>query len=263
MIELLVVVSIIALLVAILLPAMAKARKQSRSAVCLSNLHQWGLAVGLYMADNEGNLFSYTFYRDWPENPAHFEAMQDGFYHGALRKYHDYNDDIRLCPEADEPDLNDNNGCPEWGSTFTAWGHPNSGDPTYRGDIGSYCWNVWAHHFDALTYQCLLEWAPSSLLDRTRFWNSDMNAEAPLLADGLMPDTWPSQYDLPASYDDQPICEIVNQSRMARVALNRHYGAINVLFGDGSASRVPLPQLWNIRWHKKFETFVFPMWWGN
>ena len=48
LIELLVVVAIIALLVAILVPAVSKAREQGRSAVCKSNLKQWGLTAALY-----------------------------------------------------------------------------------------------------------------------------------------------------------------------------------------------------------------------
>ncbi len=53
LIELLVVVAIIALLLAILLPSLAKAREQARRAVCLSNLHQFGSAFSLYSADHK------------------------------------------------------------------------------------------------------------------------------------------------------------------------------------------------------------------
>ena len=56
LIELLVVISIIALLVAILMPALGKARTQARLTVCKANLHQLGLAVGLYAAENEGKI---------------------------------------------------------------------------------------------------------------------------------------------------------------------------------------------------------------
>src|SRR5512145_2386267 len=48
LIEVLVVVAIIALLLAILLPSMSKARESSRSALCLSNLKQMGLGVLMY-----------------------------------------------------------------------------------------------------------------------------------------------------------------------------------------------------------------------
>jgi prepilin-type N-terminal cleavage/methylation domain-containing protein len=56
LIELLVVIAIIAILAALLLPALGRAKRSSRAAACLSNLHQIGLALDLYIADNEDRL---------------------------------------------------------------------------------------------------------------------------------------------------------------------------------------------------------------
>jgi prepilin-type N-terminal cleavage/methylation domain-containing protein/prepilin-type processing-associated H-X9-DG protein len=53
LIELLVVIAIIALLSALLLPALSKARSQGRRAVCLSNLRQIGLGFAIYLGDHE------------------------------------------------------------------------------------------------------------------------------------------------------------------------------------------------------------------
>ena len=56
LIELLVVISIIALLISILMPALNKARKQAKFAVCSSNQHQLLIGLNTYMSDNDGKL---------------------------------------------------------------------------------------------------------------------------------------------------------------------------------------------------------------
>jgi prepilin-type processing-associated H-X9-DG protein/prepilin-type N-terminal cleavage/methylation domain-containing protein len=53
LVELLVVVSIIALLVAILLPSLRGARDQAKMTACLSNMRQMGVASAMYADDNQ------------------------------------------------------------------------------------------------------------------------------------------------------------------------------------------------------------------
>jgi prepilin-type N-terminal cleavage/methylation domain-containing protein len=59
LIELLVVIAIIAILAALLLPALAGAKERAKRAVCMNNNHQLGIAILIYNGDNHD-------YMPWP-----------------------------------------------------------------------------------------------------------------------------------------------------------------------------------------------------
>ena len=53
LVELLVVIAVIAILAGLLLPALAGAKARARAIQCLNHEHQMGLALGMYVSDNQ------------------------------------------------------------------------------------------------------------------------------------------------------------------------------------------------------------------
>src|SRR5437899_8605535 len=105
LVELLVVTAIIAILAALLFPALARSKASAQRVKCVSNLHQLGLAAHLYWDDNAGNCFRYggtptnggqLYWFGWigpgPEGQRPFDATM-----GALYPYLQGRG-VELCP---------------------------------------------------------------------------------------------------------------------------------------------------------------------
>ena len=94
LIELLVVIAIIAILAALLLPALARAKEKGRQAACMSNARQIGLAMCMYAEDNGG----------WLPTTTHGGSTNASWIYQLSSQLANV-DRIRLCPSDPKRDL--------------------------------------------------------------------------------------------------------------------------------------------------------------
>ena len=227
LIELLLVIAIIALLLAILLPALQRVRSQARTAVCQANLHQWSLLFNTLAQSNEGQLRD----RDsWDRcRTQQFAYYLDNF------------DFEEFCPMATRK--TSANGA---GGTFLAWYCPHH---PYR--AGSYGFNAYTPAYDGG------EFLGRELRVRERWTSIYMNgvAKAPIMLDCALWAGDPMPTDSPPPSEAEAATNpIIGSNSIQPFCIPRHSGFVNSLFMDWSIRKVGIKQLWTLEWYPGFDT---------
>ena len=266
LVELLVVISIIAVLIALLLPALAKARALAVSVVCESNLRQLGVAYSEYTQSEAPHGFVFNYLGQGDESwvaalGQMFVSTQTDNYFPLPAAYQK----LLICPATNIPGQGagvegTNLGFGIIGTStgpFQAdwWTPQNSSTPT---GWCSYDLNGWMYDIqDSSPYYqgdaAGNAGVPISSIQKY-FWSSSQTpagGQTPLFADGIWQDSWPKTTDpVPQNLNGGIINDPVNG--INAYCINRHDMAVNVVFADGHVEHVALGNLWTLHWSPYF-----------
>jgi prepilin-type N-terminal cleavage/methylation domain-containing protein len=239
LIELLVVIAIIALLMAILTPALNYVRKQARSNACQSNIRQLCLAMNLYVLDHEDRTmpFSHQPGEYWFHQLAPY--LSEKAYKNNPQEHIEGMMRVAFCPVTKRQDKEEDS---YYGSAYLSW--------RFMGGEGSYGLNLWLLPDDEI-------YAPDFPAGNFFKKYSDAGGNVPLLGDSVWVGSWPFEADsVPDDITGQtgyPGYPHGEGFFMGRFCVDRHKKAINIGFVDSRVERVPLEELWIQKWHRNFK----------
>jgi prepilin-type N-terminal cleavage/methylation domain-containing protein len=246
LIELLVVIAIIALLMAILMPALARVKKQAKAVACQALLKQWGVIWSMYCDDNDGRFC---------------EAGGLGWKRGtwviSLRPQYRTRSKILLCPAAVKRRPGVGGRPPDYGSSTHSYimGQGGLGNLEEEASYGA---NNWVYYAEGT----------GNIQGRPIRWNWKHKDVAqafriPVFADTMWRGGGPCyrtsdtgalapnfQRIVPPQYDGQWISW---GNEMMHFAINRHQAFVNHLFMDWHVDKIGLKELWTLKWHRRFN----------
>lgn len=255
LIELLVVIAVIAILAALLLPAMVSSKLKAHRVVCLNNLKQLSLTVIYYQQDYGKGL------------PKESDGSPLG--RRLLGGAHLNDADIRICPDATAPLLMTPRGGRESynaGTAANCWDLAMSMDPA-TDSTGSYAVNYWFEEATSDTAPLEATLPEASFISASSvkypvstpfFADSAWEFVRPLIGDVVPNNLFYGVMSPPTSMNPVPMAGVTiarhGSQSPARAPRNqlpplpRTWG-VNVGFDDGHSEWVRLPDLWGLSWN--------------
>jgi len=252
LIELLVVIAVIAILMGILMPVLGKARKQARGAACMGQLKQWGLIWNMYCQD-----YNYEFPNGTLRSSGELRWPR-GIWITSLRANWEKHPKLLLCPSARKDSGTDHGGVE---TSYVMGNYLDIDGNQAVAERASYGINCWAYstQIDIQGRKAAWHW---KRLDKVR--NPSM---VPLFLDAMWRGGGPYWEFTKAIYPPRKNGQWIDYDcEMMHFALDRHLRGVNGLFMDFSVRKVPVRELWELKWHRTFDTKKVleqdDSWWG-
>ncbi len=255
LIELLVVIAIIAILAALLLPALANAKQQGQAVQCISNLRQQTLAYLSYEHDFGKGVDYGTLSSLWMTTLIQYQANVAA---------------VRLCPVAS--DRSTLPASQEAGAVTAPWYYPVASTVLNVSNLntGSYALNGWLYSdqnnsfFNNTT-------APYDSMYYLKDTSISHPALTPVFVDAIWPDCWPQVSDNPQPGLMAPIGTSIGDE-ITRIMMARHPllpnativqsqpipGESNMSFANGHASRIRMQDIKTFYWSQGYIPVANP-----